>query len=158
MKSRFIILAFALVTAGFGSARELRTVSASDVGTKFEIIGHLGIPVGKTVTITGRKQRNGPGTNTFRVTSVNGEKKEISIEVIGIENWPEGTEAKLIGFEVGSLQYFTEPYANYGSNDTRWKGPQQVFSLEFKVKSVLSPANLKLKNEEAQQVVAPNGP
>jgi hypothetical protein len=150
MKSKFLILVFVLVSTGFISARELRSVPASDVGSKFEITGDLGIPVGKTVTISGRKQRNGPGDNTFRVTSVNGDKKDLFISVIGIENWPEGTEATLSGTEFATLQYFTEPYGNLANNDSRWKGPKQLLSLEFKVDRIVSPANLHLKNQAQQ--------
>lgn len=146
MKLRILILAFILGSTGFLSARELRSVAASDVGNKIEIIGDLGIPIGKTVTIKGRKKRNGPGDNTFWVTSINGEKKETYITIIGIDNWPEGTEAELIGAEVGTLLYLTEPYGNMANEDPRWKGPRQVFSLDFKVARIVTPENLKLKN------------
>ena len=145
MKYQFLIMAFVLGAAQFIAAKELRAVPESDVGTKIEIIGHLGIPVGKSVTITGRKQRNGPGDNTFRVTSIDGIKKEASIDVIGIEDWADGTEAKLIGAEVGNILYVTGPYANYGPDDPRCKVPRQLISLRFKVESVVSPPNLSLK-------------
>ena len=86
MKSKFLILTFVLASAGLISAEESRSVQASEVGTKIEIIGDLGIPVGKTATITGRKENNGPGVNTFLVTTVNGQKKNTSIQVIGIDD------------------------------------------------------------------------
>ena len=158
MKSKFLILTFTLALAGLISAGERRSVQASEVGTKIEIIGDLGIPVGKIATITGRKENNGPGVNTFLVATVNGQKKNTSIQVIGIDDWPEGTRAELTGMEVGTILYLTEAYANYARNDPRWKGPRQVFSLEFKVKSIIAPSNLRLKNEEAQQAVPPNWP
>lgn len=128
-----------------GFAEEKEAVEASDIGDRLEIIGDLGVPVGTTVTITGRKQRNGPLANLFWVETIDGKKTKIGIQIDGISHWPDGTKATLSGAEVGTLKFLTLEMTNFRPNDPRWKGPHQQLFLGFEVNEIVSPANLTLK-------------
>ena len=129
---------------GVTSAVEKQEVSANAIGSTIIVIGDLGLPVGKVVTIIGRKVHEGPGGNQFRVTSVDGRTINMGINVRGIEEWPDGTEATLKGAEVGTLKFLTKEMTNYGKDDPRWKAPHQQLFLEFVVDNIVSPANLRL--------------
>ena len=145
MKPFLFTIAASILFHPIVSADDTRAMAAGDVGKKVEIIGDLGVPVGKKVTITGRKERNGPLANWFWVATVDGKKKEIGIQIDGISHWPDGTEATLSGAEVGTLKFLTLKMTNYGPNDSRWKGPHQKLFLRFQVNKIVAPANLVLK-------------
>lgn len=147
MKAASIGGALLLLLLGVSWAEEKQEILANAVGTKVVIIGNLGVPVGKVVTIAGSKVREGPGDRQFRVTSVDGQKINMRIEVEGIKNWPDGTEATLKGAEVGTLKMLTLEMTNYGPNDPRWKGAQQHLFLEFKVEKIVTPIHLRLDKD-----------
>ena len=138
----FSLLALLVRPAG---AAEKQTLPAASVGKDIEIVGTLGVPVGKVVTIKGHKTSGVTVGNLFEVTSLDGKAAKLVVTVEGIDDWPDGTEAQLVGSEEGTLKFLTLEMTNYGPNDPRWKGPYQKLFLSFKVKKIVSPANLALK-------------
>ena len=139
-KMKPVLLAFSLLglLVSPGGAAEKQTLPADSVGKDVEIVGTLGVPVGKVVTIKGRKTSSITVRNLFEVTSVDGKAAKLVVTVEGIEEWPDGTEAELVGSEEGTLKFLTLKMTNYGPNDPRWKGPYQTLSLTFKIEKIVS--------------------
>jgi len=65
----FFLLGLLVWPAG---AAEKLTLPAGSVGKDIEIVGTLGVPVGKVVTIKGRKTSSVTVGNVFEVTSLDG--------------------------------------------------------------------------------------
>lgn len=131
----FSLLGLIILPAG---AAEKQTLPADSVGKDIEIVGALGVPVGKVVKVKGRKASSVTVGNLFEVTSVDGKAAKVVVTVEGIEDWPDGTEAELVGSEEGTLKFLTLEMTNYGPNDPRWKGPHQQIFLTFKIGKIVS--------------------
>jgi hypothetical protein len=126
------------------------TVPATKIGDELVILGDLGLPIGKQVTISGHKHAIGPLRDIFLVETVNGDPvpPETRVTISGIESWPEKTIATLRGCEVGTLRFLQLNETNYGRHDERWKGPHQTLFLRFEVSEIVEPTGLKLAKEK----------
>ena len=121
----------ALLCCNAFSLEEVR-YAANDVGKKITVYGDLNVPLGKTVTITGEKRRVGLYDNVFWVDTINGKKVKsgMNILVAGIEQWSDGTTAKLYGYEQGK---FTLSKDHKGV-----KLEHQMLLLSFKIVRLIS--------------------
>ena len=119
-------------------------VKASEIGNGIIILGDLGHPIGEDLTIHGTKTTNGPGIE-FRVDKVNNQilDRSMGITIDGIDQWPDGTEATMRGYEVGTIRYLHLEDTNFGSNDPRYKLHQTIF-LSFRPTKILEPKGLKI--------------
>ena len=141
MKPILLALSFLGLLVWPAKGEEKQALPADSIGKEIEIVGALGVPVGKVVTIKGRKTSNFTVGNLFEVTSLDGKATKLVVIVDGIEDWPDGTDAELVGFEEGTLKFLTLEMTNYGPNDPRWKGPYQKLFLTFKIKKIVSRSN-----------------
>jgi hypothetical protein len=72
----------------------------------------------------------------------------MSVEIDGISHWKDGTRAKLVGYEEGTVTDLRLHHTNYGNNDERWKSPYQTIFLRFVAERVVSPKDLALKKRQ----------
>jgi hypothetical protein len=119
-------------------------LQAGEIGNRTIILGYLGHPIGEELTIHGKKLTHLPLIE-FRVDTVNDKKLErtMGITIDGIDQWPDGTEATMRGYEVGEIRYQHMEDGNYGPDDPRFRSRQMIF-LSFRPTKLLEPNGLKI--------------
>lgn len=93
---------------GAPAAREeqAQTVPYTDLGYRVQVIGPLGTPLGRYLTIEGRRAQQGKvGVQTLLVEKVDGKplKTPVGLWVDNIRNLPAGTRCVLKGYETGRM-------------------------------------------------------
>ena len=121
--------------ADVGSSETASTIGVADIGKKLVVIGTLGLPLGTTVTISGRYV--GAARLQFDVERLNGKKCDyrLMLDYPEIEKWREGTRATVEGHEFGMLSAGFE-FSNSTLNDPRNK--EQALDTRFKITRVLA--------------------
>jgi hypothetical protein len=142
--SSIALVALIALVAGAVEKKPER-VSASDVGSKIVIVGRLGVPLGHEVVIHGEKITNGPLRDCFFVDAVDGKKLErkTTVQIRGIENWPDKQQASIRGYEAGVVRYSQARELNLSPNNPRFKQHQTVY-LSFYVVKIVEPDGLTL--------------
>ena len=139
-----VIIVSLFCMAGKNKKEEKQKIAVTEICSKFEVIGRLGVPVGMGVKIKGYKKGKGPLQNYFLVEEINGVKidRVIGVEINGIEKWKDNTQATLLGEEVGTIAYLHPYQTNIAPVDIFT--PYQTIFLKFKVYQIISPKGLKL--------------
>lgn len=155
MKANALHMLFFLIAATFLFAQERpaaiqpkQRIAVGDIGQTVEILGDLNIPVGRTVTIKGKKEGNSKRANLFWVEEVDLKKFRVGILVNGIGHWPDGTSAILVGHERGVLRFLDlddTSFPRFGPFP--WRGPYQHVFLEFVVTKVIEPHSLDIRTK-----------
>ncbi len=132
-----LITVTATAVAGVGSSKQ--SVDFHDIHRdgRVAIIGHFGIPIGKTVTVEGALAKPSKVSNdvTLHFTKVNGaaveeDKKWGSyIQVSNVDALPKDETIVVEGYEFLSWR---------GSAEANWH-----LEVEFVITKVISPSNLK---------------
>jgi hypothetical protein len=119
-------------------------MQAGEIGNRTIILGDLGHPIGEELTIHGKKVTNGP-LHQFRVDTVNNQLLEhsMAVNIEGIDQWSDGTEATMRGCELGEIRYRHIEDGNFGPDDPRFKSHQMIF-LSFHPTKLLEPNGLKI--------------
>jgi lipopolysaccharide export LptBFGC system permease protein LptF len=132
-------------SAAAEAKKKVVTIEASDVGEGTIIRGDLGLPIGEEVTIHGKKLANPLSAHTFLVDTVNYQKREQSrtVNVVGIQKWPAGTEATIRGYEEGMIRFLHAEDTNIAEGDATFK-PHQFLGLSFRPIEVSKPKGLEL--------------
>ena len=158
-KTRTALVLAAIVVALANVAAELKTITidAHQIGNNFVVRGYTGHLLGEEIIIKGHKYNYalrrdgrvggvfGNGDRTFVVEAINDKKDGLSIQVEGIESWPDQTAATLRGYEQCSIRYLQ-------ADDSKPpKGPdfkpyQEAFTT-FHVTEIIEPKTLQLGNE-----------
>jgi hypothetical protein len=77
----------------------------SQIGSKYRITGKLQVPIGKTVSITGKKIKSETLANGFLVEAIDGKAlaKPITLLMAEVASWPENEKGTLEGYESASI-------------------------------------------------------
>ena len=102
----------AMLMAG-GRQSTIGRVDANDVGTRVEVIGALGMPLGKWLTLEGLRPETMPGKggqhrtfgNLFKVDRVNGQALRLPVYVTldNVRQLPAKTACTFSGYETGGM-------------------------------------------------------
>jgi hypothetical protein len=148
LNMRFLTFVFvACISLLTGCAKPHQKIPLTEIGQRTIVLGLLGRPIGEELTIHGRKQtpRQDNGGNSFLVDRVNGQKFDhpVGLNVLGINHWPEGTEATIRGYEDGEIRYEHIDDGNWSPDNPRFK-PRQIILMTF-AGTAARPPNLELK-------------
>ena len=113
------------------------TIYAGDIGKKVVVIGQLGLPIGRTVTVSGYYV--GAGQTLFQVETVNGQKSDcqIMLKHADTEKPDEGHKATLEGYEFGTLSSTLENGTTYPTD--RYQTLSTCFSIYRQFFPLFSP-------------------
>ena len=139
-----------------GRQSTVRRVDAVDVGTRVEVIGLLGTPIGQWVTIEGARPATVPGKGgkhatrggEFRVDRMNGRtlRQPVFVAVDNIQRIPVDTPCTFSGYETGAMAGVPEDVLLHTGH--RKPSPRAAtvwgwrFDLRFVVMKVVRPASV----------------